>query len=213
MVCLGPRRPGEIVGPRPLSDVGARPLNFTVSCRQGFRSYNRRGFHMRCKLFALLLLAPSSPVWSGPIADQFSPGYEGVRWGLPLADLVGMLPEGEHYFSTAPGQRNYSVRNDLPFLGVPRNGMRVQYGFGKDGGVEWIGIAIPYDRYQQLLGALIVQFGPYATTQDVGLIRYFRWRPDQGVLITLRVTRDPRYGIAEFWIGRQPDTLGKVRTK
>jgi len=27
---LGPRVPGEIVGPRPPSDVGARPLNFTV---------------------------------------------------------------------------------------------------------------------------------------------------------------------------------------
>jgi hypothetical protein len=30
VVCLGPRVPGEMVGPRPLSDVGARPLNFTV---------------------------------------------------------------------------------------------------------------------------------------------------------------------------------------
>ena len=30
MVCLGPRDPGEIVGPRPLSDVVVRPLNFTV---------------------------------------------------------------------------------------------------------------------------------------------------------------------------------------
>jgi len=30
VVCLWPRDPGEIVGPRPLSDVGARPLNFTV---------------------------------------------------------------------------------------------------------------------------------------------------------------------------------------
>jgi hypothetical protein len=30
VVCLGPRDPGEIVGPWPLSDVGARPLNFTV---------------------------------------------------------------------------------------------------------------------------------------------------------------------------------------
>ena len=29
MVCLGPRDPGEIVGPRPLSDVVVRPLNFT----------------------------------------------------------------------------------------------------------------------------------------------------------------------------------------
>jgi hypothetical protein len=168
---------------------------------------------MRCKLFALLLLATSSPVWSGSIADQFGPGYEGVRWGLPLADLVGMIPEGEHSFSTAPGQRDYSVRNDLPLLGVPRNGMRVQYGFGKDGGVEFIGIAIPYDRYHQLLSALIVQFGPYAMAQDVGSIRYFTWKPDEGVVITLRVTRDPRYGIAEFWIGRQPDPAGKINRK
>ena len=30
MVCLGPRGPGEIVGPRPLSAVIVRPLNFTV---------------------------------------------------------------------------------------------------------------------------------------------------------------------------------------
>jgi len=35
VVCLGPRGPGEIVGPRPLSDVGARPLNFTVRRRAG----------------------------------------------------------------------------------------------------------------------------------------------------------------------------------
>ena len=30
MICLGPRVPGEIVGPRPLSGVVVRPLNFTV---------------------------------------------------------------------------------------------------------------------------------------------------------------------------------------
>ena len=30
MVCLGPRDPVEIVGPRPLSGVVVRPLNFTV---------------------------------------------------------------------------------------------------------------------------------------------------------------------------------------
>ena len=30
MVCLGPRDPGESVGPRPLSGVVVRPLNFTV---------------------------------------------------------------------------------------------------------------------------------------------------------------------------------------
>jgi hypothetical protein len=30
VICLGPRDPGEIVGPRPLSGVVVRPLNFTV---------------------------------------------------------------------------------------------------------------------------------------------------------------------------------------
>jgi hypothetical protein len=30
VVCLGPRDPGESVGPRPLSGVVGRPLNFTV---------------------------------------------------------------------------------------------------------------------------------------------------------------------------------------
>jgi hypothetical protein len=33
VVCLGPRVPGEIVDPRPLSGVVVRPLNFTVRRR------------------------------------------------------------------------------------------------------------------------------------------------------------------------------------
>jgi len=35
VVCLGPRVPGEIVGPRPLSGVVVRPLNFTVRRQYG----------------------------------------------------------------------------------------------------------------------------------------------------------------------------------
>lgn len=155
---------------------------------------------MRCKLLAGLLIATSTTVWSGPIADQFSSGYEGVRWGLPLADLVGMLPGGDHYFSTAPGERVYTVKDDAPLLGVPRLGTRVQYHLGKDGGVEAIAVGIPYDRREQLVGALISQFGAYSLKRDVGAATYFRWPQDQQVRITVRVSRDPRYGIAEFWI-------------
>jgi hypothetical protein len=168
---------------------------------------------MRHKPFALLLLAISPLAWSGPIADQFRSGYEGVRWGLPLADLVGMLPEGEHHFSTAPGERVYIVRNDEPLLGVPRVGNRVQYHLGKDGGVESIAVGIPYDRYQQLLGALISQFGPYAISREVGTATQFKWKLDEGVFIAVRVSRNPRYGIAEFWIAHPANTTGKVSTK
>lgn len=168
---------------------------------------------MRCKLLALLLLATSSPVWAGSIADQFGFGYGGVRWGLPLTDLVGMMPEGEHYFSTAPGGREYTVRNDVPLLGVERAGTRVQYGIGKDGGVEFIGIGISYDRHQEVLSVLISQFGPYAIAKDIGLVTYYTWRQDQGVVITLRVSRDPRYGIAEFWIEHLPSTSPAAKAK
>jgi len=40
VVCLGPRDPGEIVGPRPLSGVVVRPLNFTVRGRNQIRLCN-----------------------------------------------------------------------------------------------------------------------------------------------------------------------------
>jgi hypothetical protein len=155
--------------------------------------------HMRMLLAGILTVA-STVAWCGPIADQFAWGYDGVKWGLPLADLVGMMPEGDHYFSTAPGNRVYTVKNDAPLLGVPRAGTRVQFHLGADGGVESIAVGIPYDRREQLLGALISQFGTYSIKRDVGVVTYFRWPQDQQVRITVRVSRDPRYGIAEFWI-------------
>ena len=39
MVCLGPRDPVDIAGPRPLSGVVVRPLNFTVRRRHAERDF------------------------------------------------------------------------------------------------------------------------------------------------------------------------------
>jgi hypothetical protein len=164
-------------------------------------------------LLAGILTAASTAAWCGPIAEQFASGYEGVKWGLPLADLVGMMPEGDHYFSTAPGHRVYTVKNDAPLLGVPRDGTRMQYHLGKEGGVESIAVGIPYDRREQLLGALISQFGTYSTKRDAGAATYFRWPQDQQVRITVRVSRDPRYGIAEFWIEHVANAVPKAIAK
>jgi hypothetical protein len=50
VVCLGPRDPGEIVGPRPLAGVVVRPLNFTVRRTR----YVLKGI---CVIVGLLLLA------------------------------------------------------------------------------------------------------------------------------------------------------------
>ena len=153
---------------------------------------------MRC-LFAVALLI-SSAATAGPIADQYSAGYNGIKWDLPLADLVGMLPQGEHLFSTSPGHRVYVVVNDDPILGVPRAGMRMQYALGKNGGVESIAMGVSYERRDELLGALISQFGAYATKYEIGTTFRYDWKPDQNVQIAVRVSKDPRYGIAELWI-------------
>jgi hypothetical protein len=62
VVCLGPRDPGEIVGPRPLSGVVVRRLNFTVRRRLLMR-------HLLRQLFAwLCTLLPIAAWWSTVVA-------------------------------------------------------------------------------------------------------------------------------------------------
>jgi hypothetical protein len=186
------------------SDGIGRPLKLIVSWRN-----QSEALHMRHTFaFGLLLLASTS-AQSGPIAEQFAYGYNGVRWGLPLADLVGMMPQGDHYFSTAPGERVYTLRTDDPLFGVPRIGMRVQYHLGKDGGVEYIAVGIPYERHEELIGALISQFGVYSAKRDIGAARAFIWKPDQGIRMVVRISKDPRYGIAEFWVSHTPEPTAK----
>jgi hypothetical protein len=162
---------------------------------------------MRYLIAVLVLLSGSA--WGGPIAEQFSGGYNGVRWGLPLSDLVGMLPQGEHHFSTAPGERVYIVTSDQPILGVPRPGATTQYHFGKNGGVEYIALSVPYERRDELLGALVSQFGAYARKSEIGATVHYDWRRDRNVGILVRVSKDPRYGIAELWITHYGDTPTK----
>jgi len=156
---------------------------------------------MRRTLFAVIVALASAPVVrAGSIADQFGSGYGGVTWGLALGQLVGMIPGGDHYFSSAPGRREYSVRNDEAFLGVPRVGTRIQYGLGLDGGVESIAMGFPYERREDLLGALYSQFGRTSRVDEVGTALIYRWPQDRDVEIAVRASRDPRYGILELWI-------------
>jgi hypothetical protein len=44
VVCLAPRAPGEIVGPRRLFGVAVRPLNFTVRRRYHLAQCQLKGF-------------------------------------------------------------------------------------------------------------------------------------------------------------------------
>jgi hypothetical protein len=60
VVCLGPRGPGEIVGPRPLSDVVVRPLNFTVRRHGSAHCHARRHLPLRCDSASCSTAAPHS---------------------------------------------------------------------------------------------------------------------------------------------------------
>jgi len=72
VICLGPRDPIDIAGPRPLSDVVVRPLNFTVRVRNkssAWRSIQVR----RAKAKTLRLttyLARAGTVWGGQCLVQ-----------------------------------------------------------------------------------------------------------------------------------------------
>ena len=167
---------------------------------------------MRALVFVGLMFAVRISV-AGPIADYFSSGYEGVAWGTSLTDLVGLLPLGEHHFSTAPGERVYIVRNDEPLLGVPRLGATIQYHLGKDGGVESIAVDLPYERRDQLMGTLLSLFGRYATKRVVGSAISYYWMPDRGITLSTRSSQSPKNGILEFWIGRIPNDKSDSHAK
>ena len=67
MVCLGPRDPVDIAGPRPLSGVVVRPLNFTV--RAPMRKPNRLTIAALVALLAPAVLLAGGAAASGALPD------------------------------------------------------------------------------------------------------------------------------------------------
>jgi hypothetical protein len=138
----------------------------------------------------------------GAITDEFRAGYGGIPWGTTLVDLVGTLPDGHHYFAvtSTAGERDYAVINDEPLLGVPRKGMSVQYGIGKWNTVDIVGVNVPYERRDELLGVLIARFGNYSKRAQVGASTYYEWPQENCLRMTLRASTNPSYGILQFVI-------------
>ncbi len=161
--------------------------------------------HRATLILALGLLAPLAH--GGSIATQFSGGYGGVSWGTSLDSLVGMLPGGEHHFSTSPGERAYIVENGDLFFGIPRSGMNIVYHMGKGNVVEDIEIGFPYERRDQLIGVLLSLFGAYTqTVVNQGLAVIYLWPRDNGITVTVRASTNPTNGILEFGVARWSST-------
>ena len=149
---------------------------------------------------ALASLLAAQAATAGPIAQEFRGGYDGIAWGTTLTAVVGALPGGDHYFSSEPGTRMYSVRNDAPLFGIPREGMKVQYCFSAAGGVDNISIRLAYEEREALLGTLITLFGPYNRVMEKDSAISYVWPWDHEISISVRASREPTNGILEFWI-------------
>ena len=157
----------------------------------------------RVILLAVLGVVPVAAL-AGPISDEFRSGYGGVAWGTTLVDLVAQVPGGQHLFATAAGERDYELLNDEPFLGVPRPGTAVQFGLGATNKVEIIAVNFPYERRDQLLGALISSFGSYSKRFVKGTSTYFDWPKDNGIHLFVRASTNPSYGILQLLIANAP---------
>lgn len=155
---------------------------------------------MRTIALVVLSIGLSASALAGPIDDQFAAGVDGIPWGTKLHDLVAIRPGGDHYFSTAPGERMYTLLDDEPLFDIPRAGTRIQYQFGKSNEVRSVAIGVPYERREQLLGQLLALFGQYEKPVTRGTALHYYWRADRRCRIAVRASREPRNGILEFWV-------------
>jgi hypothetical protein len=155
---------------------------------------------MRSACFAITFLLASTAVCAGGAAQQFVSGYGGVSWRMSVADVIGMMPDGNLYFTLPEGSRDYIVKNEEPLFGVSRSGQTLQYHFGIDGHVDQIEVHVAYENREQLIGTMISQFGSSYINRDYGSTENRYWRVDGRTYIGLRMSREPQYGIAEFFV-------------
>jgi hypothetical protein len=133
---------------------------------------------------------------AGPIAERFGSDILGIPWNSSLDTVVGTLPVGDHVYATTPGQRAYLVRDDQDFMGVSRRGHNVLYGFGQKNELVAVVVSFPYERKEELIGALISAFGAPQGKMRRGQQQLTGWRNDRGVSVSLTTSSEAKHGIA-----------------
>jgi hypothetical protein len=97
VVCLGPRDPVDIAGPRPLSGVVVRPLNFTVRSRVDVAlapAFALIGFFAG-SLFSSQLTRWGALLWVSTTkhgGDFLGPPKRRLLWALPFVALLHSAP-------------------------------------------------------------------------------------------------------------------------
>jgi hypothetical protein len=161
------------------------------------------------RLFAFVIcISVAMCAHGGAIADNFGSGFSGIAWGASLDTVVGVFPNGDHVFSTTPGQRAYSVKDDQEIFGVPRQGHSILYGFGEQDEVVVVAASFPYERRDQLLGTLIATFGADAQQSARGQQVRYDWHSDAGVAVSVVASKKPKHGIV--WLCIYSPRYGKA---
>jgi hypothetical protein len=65
-------------------------------------------------------------------------------------------------------------------------------------------VSVPYERRDELLGALISRFGNYSKRTQVSASTYYQWPQENCLRISLRASTNPNYGILQFVISNPP---------
>jgi hypothetical protein len=133
---------------------------------------------------------------AGAIADQFQGGFNGATWGSSIDDLVSMFPPGDHVFATTPGERAYWIKDPVPLLNVPREGQGILFGFDEHDALTSITIGFPYDRKEQIVGALMSAFGAFDHTGSKGTKTFHCWKRDAKIALCFWTSQKSKHGIA-----------------
>lgn len=166
---------------------------------------------MKCMAALLTLVLCCPAAHAGPIADRFASGVLGMQWGSSLDSLVGVLPQGDHVYATSPGNRGYLVKDDQDFLGVARRGHNIVYWFDENDRVESVTLSFPYERKDELMGALLSLCGHAGRRVTRGRSHLNVWGDDYGILISLKTTIEAQNGIAWLQISRTERPAAKPR--
>jgi len=153
---------------------------------------------MQRALVFLGLLVTCAFCRAGPLANTFGTGVLGVPWGATLDQVVGVYPDGDNVFSTAPGHRSYWVREGAPFLGIPREGQGVLYGLDDQDHVVIASLAFGFERRVELQSALQSLLGVPRISSESNNYRQYYWPADGGMRVELREYSEPRHAI--IWL-------------
>ena len=132
--------------------------------------------------FLLLVLSGSCFAASpDPVKATFGGGILGNPWGSSLTAVIGVYSQGDHLPAVTPGCRAYLVKDGQEFLGIPRQGRGVLFGFDRQNHVAIASVAFDFERRAELHSTLISLFGVPMVSSNSGEKTQYGWRSPDGM--------------------------------